>query len=85
MELKLRHYLRIEQDDYMWEKLVWLGIFEDKSYFTVGADAIIGIEYRWLSVPCTIGFDVKPYFNFIGLRYTQYRFWDSAVTFKYVF
>ena len=30
MELKLRHYLRIEQDDYMWEKLVWLGIFEDK-------------------------------------------------------
>lgn len=60
-------------------------IFEDKSYFVVGADAIIGIEYRWLSVPCTIGFDVKPYFNFIGLRYTQYRFWDSAVTFKYVF
>ena len=22
VELKLRHYLRIEQDDYMWEKLV---------------------------------------------------------------
>ena len=30
VELKLRHYLRIEQDDYIWEKLVWLGIFEDK-------------------------------------------------------
>jgi len=30
VELKLRHYLRIEEDDYMWEKLVWLGIFEDK-------------------------------------------------------
>ena len=30
VELKLRHYLRIEQDDYMWEKLVWLGIFEDR-------------------------------------------------------
>jgi saccharopine dehydrogenase (NAD+, L-glutamate forming) len=30
VELKLRHYLRIEQDDYMWEKLVWLGIFENK-------------------------------------------------------
>jgi hypothetical protein len=59
--------------------------YENKSYFVIGADAIIGIEYRWLSVPCTIGFDVKPYFNFIGLRYTQYRFWDSAVTFKYVF
>ena len=30
VELKLRHYLGIEQDDYVWEKLVWLGIFEDK-------------------------------------------------------
>ena len=30
VELKLRHYLGIEQDDYIWEKLVWLGIFEDK-------------------------------------------------------
>ena len=24
VELKLRHYLGIEQDDYIWEKLVWL-------------------------------------------------------------
>jgi len=30
VELKLRHYLGIEQDDYIWEKLVWLGIFENK-------------------------------------------------------
>jgi len=30
VELKFRYQLRIEQDDYIWEKLVWLGIFEDK-------------------------------------------------------
>jgi saccharopine dehydrogenase-like NADP-dependent oxidoreductase len=30
VELKFRYYLGIEQDDYIWEKLVWLGIFEDK-------------------------------------------------------
>ncbi|MEC7617883.1 MAG: saccharopine dehydrogenase family protein [Bacteroidota bacterium] len=30
VELKLRHYLGIEQDDYIWEKLVWLGLFEYK-------------------------------------------------------
>ena len=30
VELKLRHYLGIEQDDYICEKLVWLGLFEDK-------------------------------------------------------
>jgi saccharopine dehydrogenase-like NADP-dependent oxidoreductase len=29
VELKLRYYLGIEQDDYVWEKLVWLGLFED--------------------------------------------------------
>ncbi|MBI3136289.1 MAG: saccharopine dehydrogenase NADP-binding domain-containing protein [Bacteroidetes bacterium] len=28
VELKLRHYLKIDQDDVIWDKLVWLGIFE---------------------------------------------------------
>ncbi|MCB0479240.1 MAG: saccharopine dehydrogenase NADP-binding domain-containing protein, partial [Crocinitomicaceae bacterium] len=27
VELKLRHYLKIDQDDNLWDKLVWLGIF----------------------------------------------------------
>ena len=30
VELKLRYYLNIEQDDYIWDKLEWLGIFSDK-------------------------------------------------------
>ncbi len=30
VELKFRYQLGIEQDDYIWEKLVWLGLFEDK-------------------------------------------------------
>lgn len=30
VELKLRFYLNIEQDDYVWEKLEWLGLFSDK-------------------------------------------------------
>lgn len=29
VELKLRYYLKIDQDDTLWEKLVWLGIFEN--------------------------------------------------------
>jgi len=29
VELKLRHYLKIDQDDVIWDKLVWLGIFDD--------------------------------------------------------
>ena len=30
VELKFRYQLGIEQDDYIWEKLIWLGIFENK-------------------------------------------------------
>ncbi|MFN3916664.1 MAG: saccharopine dehydrogenase family protein [Flavobacteriales bacterium] len=33
VELKLRHYLKIDQDDPVWEKLEWLGIFDN---ITVG-------------------------------------------------
>jgi saccharopine dehydrogenase-like NADP-dependent oxidoreductase len=29
VELKLRHYLKIDQDDPIWEKLEWLGIFDN--------------------------------------------------------
>lgn len=29
VELKLRHYLKIDLDDQLWDKLVWLGIFDD--------------------------------------------------------
>lgn len=60
-------------------------VFEDKSFFVMGIDANLGIEYRWLEVPITIGFDVKPIFNFIGMRYTRAKFWDAGISFKYVF
>ncbi len=30
VELKLRHYLKIDFDDTMWEKLEWLGLFDRK-------------------------------------------------------
>lgn len=60
-------------------------VFEKKSYFVMGVDAVLGIEYRWLSVPITLAFDVKPYFSFIGMRHTNATFWDSALSFKYIF
>lgn len=60
-------------------------VYENKSFFVMGVDASLGIEYRWLEVPATFGFDLKPYFNFISMRYTKVRFWDAAISFKYVF
>lgn len=59
--------------------------FQTKSYFTMGVDGNLGLEYRWLEVPITIGFDIKPFFNFIGMRYLRARFWDAGFSFKYVF
>jgi len=60
-------------------------IYQEKSFFVMGVDGSLGIEYRWLEVPATFGFDLKPYFNFIGMRYTRAKFWDAAISFKYVF
>lgn len=31
VELKLRHYMKIDLDDTLWDKLIWLGIFENKA------------------------------------------------------
>ena len=59
--------------------------FRDRTFFVMGADALLGIEYRWLSVPITLSFDLKPYFTFIGMRYTDGRYWDAAIAFKYIF
>lgn len=60
-------------------------VFEDKNYFVMGVDVIAGVEYRYLSVPMTIAFELKPYFNFIGMRYTRSQFWDAGISIKYVF
>jgi len=32
VELKLRHQMKIDQDDAIWDKLVWLGIFDQDKY-----------------------------------------------------
>ncbi|MDX1326549.1 MAG: saccharopine dehydrogenase family protein [Arenibacter sp.] len=35
VELKMRHYLKIDQDDIMWEKLLELNLFDDKKKITL--------------------------------------------------
>ena len=59
--------------------------YEERGYFAMGVDGIIGVEYRYLVVPMTIAFEVKPYLNFIGMRYTKSTFWDAGFSFKYIF
>lgn len=59
--------------------------FEEKNYFVMGFDIMAGVEYRYLSAPLTIAFEIKPYFNFIGMRYTRSQFWDAGISVKYLF
>ena len=60
-------------------------LYEKKSFFVMGANLYLGIEYRWLTVPMTVSFDLKPYINFIGMRHLREKFWDAGVSFKYIF
>ncbi len=59
--------------------------FNRGSEFSMGVNGIAGVEYRFLGIPFAVGLDVKPYLNFIGFRTTQFRFWDAALSVKYVF
>lgn len=59
--------------------------YENQTYFSMGIDAILGVEYRFLTAPITIGLDLKPYFTFIGFRYTDANFWDTSLSVKYTF
>jgi hypothetical protein len=60
-------------------------IYTRSNYFTMGIDAMIGAEYRLPTLPLTVGIDLKPYFNFVGLRHTNFHFWDLAISAKYIF
>lgn len=59
--------------------------FDQQTYFTMGINTILGVEYRWLTIPMTIGLDIKPLFQFIGMQYTETHFWDVGLSAKYVF
>jgi hypothetical protein len=56
---------------------------EDRAYFALGVDAIVGLEYTFKEAPFTIGVDWKPAFNLIGWS----GFWgdEGAFTIRYNF
>ena len=57
----------------------------NKTYYTIGVDGVLGLEYRIYTVPMTVSMEVKPYFEYYGLRYTQFKFWDFGFTVNYIF
>ena len=57
--------------------------FNPPKYFSMGIDTIVGLEYRF-TAPITLGFDVKPRFSFLGMRFTRFEFWDASLTFSFL-
>ena len=56
-----------------------------KSFFTMGVDAIIGVEYHIYSIPLAVSMDFKPYVELVGMRYLKANVWDFGVSAKYMF
>ncbi len=50
-----------------------------------GLDALAAVEYNFMDVPLSVGFEVKPYFNLFGKNFFQLHPFDFAFTFKYTF
>jgi hypothetical protein len=48
----------------------------------IGADFIIGLEYKIPRAPITLGVDTKPFFDFAQ---GSYFFWDGAFTARFTF
>ena len=78
-------YVKENLDQYRFNNTVSTVESNREALFTMGVNTVIGLEYRWLAVPMTIGADLKPFFEFIGMRETEFVIWDAAVSIKYVF
>lgn len=59
----------------------WHSTSYKNNYSSFGVDAILGLEYQFLEIPFTLGIDIKPYFDFTE---TNNRFWDAAISIRYV-
>ena len=78
-------YVKENVDQYRLNNSVITVESNQEALFTMGVNTVIGLEYRWLVVPMTIGADLKPFFEFIGMRETEFKIWDAAISVKYVF
>lgn len=59
VELKLRHYLKIEQDDIMWDKLMELNIFDASKYISISKATPAQILQEILETSWTLKPDEK--------------------------
>ncbi len=51
----------------------------------IGADAILGLEYRMYRIPLALSLDVKPYIEFFGERFIEFMPADMAFSLRITF
>jgi hypothetical protein len=51
----------------------------------VGADAVMGLEFRANTIPVSFGLEYKPFFDLFGHRLLRLGLFDFGFTFKYHF
>ncbi len=59
--------------------------YDTHSALIAGLDGLAGLEYIFYEAPVSIGFEVKPYFNFLGRDFFDVELFDFAFTVKYLF
>lgn len=52
-------------------------------YFSLGIDAIAGLEYRFLSVPLITSIEYTPYIDFSGISGEKSNLMNTALSLKY--
>jgi hypothetical protein len=59
--------------------------YREKIAPVIGADLMLGFEYRFESIPINISLDYKPYFELFGQQTFRMDFWDIGFTLRYNF
>ena len=59
--------------------------YRTRSALIAGLDALAGLEYTFYTVPISLGFEVKPYFDLWGRDIFDVNIFDFAFTAKYLF
>lgn len=56
-----------------------------QNYFAMGMNFIMGLEYRFISLPLTVGLEYKPLIEFFNRSQFNNQFNDFAISVKYTF
>jgi hypothetical protein len=59
--------------------------FHHQARGIIGADAVMGLEFRANTIPVSFGLEYKPFFDLFGHRLLRLGLFDFGFTFKYHF